>query len=153
MAQENIEAKVEKKLKPIIENLGYSLYDVLYEKEGKDYYLRIIIDKQGTIDIKDCEIVNDAINDVLDEEDYIKQQYYLEVSSPGLERVLRKKEHFLKQIGNEIMVKLFKPIDKEKELKGILKEYNDNELILTQENKEIRIDIKNIALAKTIYEW
>ena len=153
MAQENIEAKVEKKLKPIIENLGYSLYDVLYEKEGKDYYLRIIIDKQGTIDIKDCEIVNDAINDVLDEEDYIKQQYYLEVSSPGLERVLRKKEHFLKQIGNEVMVKLFKPIDKEKELKGILKEYNDNELILTQENKEIRIDIKNIALAKTIYEW
>lgn len=153
MAQENIEAKVEKKLKPIIENLGYSLYDVLYEKEGKDYYLRIIIDKQGTIDIKDCEIVNDAINDVLDEEDYIKQQYYLEVSSPGLERVLRKKEHFLKQIGNEIMVKPFKPIDKEKELKGILKEYNDNELILTQENKEIRIDIKNIALAKTIYEW
>ncbi len=153
MAQENIEAKVEKKLKPIIENLGYSLYDVLYEKEGKDYYLRIIIDKQGTIDIKDCEIVNDAINDVLDEEDYIKQQYYLEVSSPGLERVLRKKEHFLKQIGNEIMVKTFKPIDKEKELKGILKEYNDNELILTQENKEIRIDIKNIALAKTIYEW
>ena len=114
MAQESIEAKVEKKLKPIIENLGYSLYDVLYEKEGKDYYLRIIIDKQGTIDIKDCEIVNDAINDVLDEEDYIKKQYYLEVSSPGLERVLRKKEHFLKQIGNEIMVKLFKPIDKEK---------------------------------------
>ena len=153
MAQENIEAKVEKKLKPIIENLGYSLYDVLYEKEGKDYYLRIIIDKQGTIDIKDCEIVNDAINDVLDEEDYIKKQYYLEVSSPGLERVLRKKEHFLKQIGNEIMVKTFKPIDKEKELKSILKEYNDNELILTQENKEIRIDIKNIALAKTIYEW
>ena len=153
MAQENIEAKVEKKLKPIIENLGYSLYDVLYEKEGKDYYLRIIIDKQGTIDIKDCEIVNDAINDVLDEEDYIKKQYYLEVSSPGLERVLRKKEHFLKQIGNEIMVKTFKPIDKEKELKGIIKEYNDNELILTQENKEIRIDIKNIALAKTIYEW
>ena len=153
MAQENIETKVEKRLKPIIENLGYSLYDVLYEKEGKDYYLRIIIDKEGTIDIKDCETVNGAINDILDEENYIKQQYYLEVSSPGLERILRKKEHFLKQIGNEIMVKIFKPIDKEKELKGILKEYNDNELILTQENKEIRIDIKNIALAKTIYEW
>ena len=153
MAEGNIETRVEKRLRPIIEDLNYDLYDVQFVKEGKDYYLRIIIDKQGTIDIKDCEIVNDAINDVLDEEDYIKQQYYLEVSSPVLERVLRKKEHFLKQIGNEIMVKLFKPIDKEKELKGILKEYNDNELILTQENKEIRIDIKNIALAKTIYEW
>lgn len=153
MAQENIETKVEKRLKPIIENLGYSLYDVLYEKEGKDYYLRIIIDKEGTIDIKDCETVNGAINDILDEENYIKQQYYLEVSSPGLERILRKKEHFLKQIGNEIMLKLFKPINKEKELKGILKEYNDSEIILIQENEEVRIDIKNIALAKTIYEW
>ena len=153
MAQENIETKVEKSLKPIIENLGYSLYDVLYEKEGKDYYLRIIIDKEGTIDIKDCETVNGAINDILDEENYIKQQYYLEVSSPGLERILRKKEHFLKQIGNEIMLKLFKPINKEKELKGILKEYNDSEIILIQENEEVRIDIKNIALAKTIYEW
>lgn len=153
MAQENIETKVEKRLKPIIENLGYSLYDVLYEKEGKDYYLRIIIDKEGTIDIKDCETVNGAINDILDEENYIKQQYYLEVSSPGLEKILRKKEHFLKQIGNEIMLKLFKPINKEKELKGILKEYNDSEIILIQENEEVRIDIKNIALAKTIYEW
>ena len=91
MAVNSIESKVEKRLKPIIENLNYELYDVQYVKEGKDYYLRIIIDKDGTIDINDCEIVNNAITDILDEEDYIKEQYYLEVSSPGLERVLRKK--------------------------------------------------------------
>mgnify|MGYP004643906473 FL=1 len=153
MATNSIENKVESKLKPIIENLNYELYDVQYVKEGKDYYLRIIIDKDGTIDINDCEIVNNAITDILDEEDYIKEQYYLEVSSPGLERVLRKKEHFLKQIGNEISVKLFKAIDKEKELIGVLKEYNDNEIILVMDNKNINIDLKNIALAKTIYEW
>lgn len=153
MATNSIENKVESKLKPIIENLNYELYDVQYVKEGKDYYLRIIIDKDGTIDINDCEIVNNAITDILDEEDYIKEQYYLEVSSPGLERVLRKKEHFLKQIGNEISVKLFKAIDKEKELIGVLKEYNDNEIILEMDNKNINIDLKNIALAKTIYEW
>ncbi len=153
MAVNSIESKVEKRLKPIIENLNYELYDVQYVKEGKDYYLRIIIDKDGTIDINDCEIVNNAITDILDEEDYIKEQYYLEVSSPGLERVLRKKEHFLKQIGNEISIKLFKAIDKEKELIGVLKEYNDNEIILEMDNKNINIDLKNIALAKTIYEW
>ena len=153
MAVNSIESKVEKRLKPIIENLNYELYDVQYVKEGKDYYLRIIIDKDGIIDIDDCEIVNNAITDILDEEDYIKEQYYLEVSSPGLERVLRKKEHFLKQIGNEISVKLFKAIDKEKELIGVLKEYNDNEIILVMDNKNINIDLKNIALAKTIYEW
>ena len=153
MAEGNIETRVEKRLRPIIEDLNYDLYDVQFVKEGKDYYLRIIIDKDGTIDIKDCEIVNNAINDILDEEDYIKEQYYLEVSSPGLERILRKKEHFLKQIGNEINVKLFKAINKEKELKGILKEYNDNEIILRQDDNDIKIDLKNIALAKTIYEW
>ena len=153
MAEGNIETRVEKRLRPIIEDLNYDLYDDQFVKEGKDYYLRIIIDKDGTIDIKDCEIVNNAINDILDEEDYIKEQYYLEVSSPGLERILRKKEHFLKQIGNEINVKLFKAINKEKELKGILKEYNDNEIILSQDDNDIKIDLKNIALAKTIYEW
>lgn len=153
MAVNSIESKVEKRLKPIIENLNYELYDVQYVKEGKDYYLRIIIDKDGTIDINDCEIVNNAITDILDEEDYIKEQYYLEVSSPGLERVLRKKEHFLKQIGNEISVKLFKAIEKEKELIGVLKEYNDSEIILEVNNININIDLKNIALAKTIYEW
>ncbi len=153
MAVNSIESKVEKRLKPIIENLNYELYDVQYVKEGKDYYLRIIIDKDGIIDIDDCENVNNAITDILDEEDYIKEQYYLEVSSPGLERVLRKKEHFIEQIGNEISIKLFKAIDKEKELIGVLKEYNDNEIILEVNNININIDLKNIALAKTIYEW
>ncbi len=150
----NIESKVENRLKPVIENIGYSIYDVHYVKEGKDYYLRITIDKkEGTIDINDCEKVNNAITDILDEENYIKDQYYLEVSSPGLERVLRKKEHYLAQIGNEICVKLFKQINKEKEIQGILKEYNDNKIILTRDKDEIEIELKDIALAKTVYEW
>ena len=81
MASGNIESKVEKLLEDIIKNLGYELYDVRYEKEGKDYYLRIIIDKLEGININDCETVNNAINDILDEADYIKEQYFLEVSS------------------------------------------------------------------------
>ena len=78
------------------------------EVEGKDYYLRIVIDKPEGIDINDCETVNNAINDILDEADYIKEQYFLEVSSPGLERVLRKDKHLKQNIGNNIEVKLFK---------------------------------------------
>lgn len=153
MSGENIESKVQNLLEPIIQNLGYELYDVLYIKEGKDYYLRIVIDKESGIDINDCEKVNDAINDVLDEADYIKDQYFLEVSSPGVERLLRKEKHFEKQIGNKISVKLFKAIENQKEIVGILKSYNQDELIIEQENKEMRIEVKDIAIAKTVFDW
>ena len=149
----SIETKVDNLLRKIIEDLGYELYDVVYEKEGKDYYLRIFIDKDGGIDLNDCETVNNAINDILDEADYIKDQYFLEVSSPGLERTLRKKEHFMKQIGNEIMVKLYRPIDKKKEFSGTLTCYNDDSIGLDIQGNEIKIDLKDIALAKTIFNW
>ena len=83
----NIEEKVEKLVEPIIENIGYELYDVEYSKEGKNYFLRIFIDNEKGIDLNDCEKVNDAITEVLDDANYIKEQYFLEVSSPGVERV------------------------------------------------------------------
>ena len=153
MAQNSIESKVEKLLEETIVDLGYDLYDVRYEKEGKDYYLRIIIDNEKGINISDCEKVNNEINDILDEADYIKEQYFLEVSSPGLERVLRKEKHFLKQIGNEISVKLFKAINKQKELIGILKEYNSSEIIIEIDGSDMKIDLKDIAIAKTVYDW
>lgn len=153
MAENNIEAKVEKLLEEIIIRLGYSLYDVIYAKEGKDYYLRIVIDKPEGIDINDCENVNNAINDILDEADYIKDQYFLEVSSPGLERTLRKERHFMSQIGKEVNIKLFKPINKQKELIGILKEYNNKEILIETEKETIKIDLKDIALVKTIFNW
>ena len=153
MASTNIETRVEELLKSIIENIGYELYDVRYEKEGKDYYLRIIIDKPEGIDINDCEKVNNAINDILDEADYIKDQYFLEVSSPGLERILRKDKHFEKQIGNEISLKLFKPINKQKELIGILEEYNKEELTIKVDDVTLKINLKDIAIAKTVFNW
>jgi ribosome maturation factor RimP len=153
LASNNIETKVEKLLENIITNLGYDLYDVIYEKEGKDYYLRIVIDKPEGIDINDCEKVNNEINDILDEADYIKDQYFLEVSSPGLERTLRKEKHFLSQIGNEVSIKLFKPINKQKELRGTLEEYNNNEVTIKVGETTIKIDLKDIAIVKTIFNW
>ena len=153
MSQSSIESKVENLLEKVITDLGYDLYDVKYEKEGKDYYLRIIIDKPEGIDINDCEKVNNHINDILDEADYIKEQYFLEVSSPGIERILRKEKHFVSQIGKEILVKLFKPIEKQKELIGTLEEYNNNEITIKLDDKSIKMNLKDIAIAKTIFNW
>ena len=150
----NIETKVEQLLEKTIVDLGYDLYDVRYEKEGKDYYLRIIIDKPEGIDINDCETVNNAINDMLDEADYIKDQYFLEVSSPGLERVLRKDKHLERNIGEEINVKLFKKDEKgQKEYLGKLKEFDDLKIVIEQDENEIQIERKNISQIKTVYNW
>ena len=150
----NIETKVTSLVEPIINEIGYDLYDVIYEKEAKDYYLRIVIDKIEGIDINDCEIVNNAINDILDEADYIKEQYFLEVSSPGVERLLRKEKHYLAQIGNEVLVKLYKPENKKKEIVGKLESYDVNEGIIINDNDTIyKIDLKNIALARTVFNW
>ena len=147
--EERVESLVEKK----INDLGYELYDVEYAKEGKDYYLRIFIDKPEGIDLNDCEKVNDGINDLLDQADYIKEQYFLEVSSPGVERTLRKDKHLEASIDSLVEVKLFKPIEKQKVIQGILKEFNKD--ILTIETKEDNIEIerKNISIIKTVYEW
>ena len=154
IASSNIESKVENLLKTVIENIGYDLYDVIYEKEGKDYYLRIIIDKSDGIDINDCENVNNAINDLLDEADLIKEQYFLEVSSPGVERTLRKNKHFESQLGNVIYVKLYKAIDKQKEFEGTLQNNTDDDIELKLDNNNIlKINKKDIAIAKTIFEW
>lgn len=153
MADKNIESKVSSLIEPIIESIGYSLYDLLYVKEGKDYYLRVVIDKPEGIDLNDCEKVNDAITDILDEADYIKDMYFLEVSSPGIERVLRKDKHFIGQIGNEIYLKLFKSVSGKKEIQGILKEYSSESLTLDFDGDLIKIDNKDIANAKTIYNW
>ena len=152
MAKINIESKVEKLLQPIITDLNYTLYDVQYQKEGKDYYLRITIDKPGGIGISDCEKVNDAINDVLDEADLISESYFLEVSSPGIERTLRKPGHYEAQIGNMINIKLFKPIEKQKEFIGILEKYSENELELRIDDELLKFDMSNIATAKTVAE-
>lgn len=149
----NIESKVQSILEPIIQNLGYDLYDVIYAKEGKDYYLRIVIDNENGINIKDCEIVNDAINDILDEKDFIKEQYFLEVSSPGLERTLRKEKHFISQFGNKVQVNLFRPLNKQKEILGILKNFENNEITLEVENEILKLNMKDIVSVKTVFDF
>jgi len=150
----NIEEKVEKLLQPIIEKEGYELYDVEYAKDGKNYFLRIFIDNEKGIDLNDCEKVNDAITDILDQENYIKEQYFLEVSSSGIERILRKDKHLEQNIGKEINVKLFKKDeDGQKEYYVILKEFDEQYVVIQYEEQETKIERKNVAQIKTVYNW
>lgn len=151
----NIEERVESLVQSKIENLGYKLYDVEYAKEGKDYFLRIYIDKENGIDLNDCEKVNDGIMELLDEADYIKDAYFLEVSSPGIERVLRKEKHLEDNIGQKVEINLFKPVINKKQIVGILEKYNEEiiEIKLEDIDELIAIERKNIALIKTKYDW
>lgn len=147
----SIEERVEKLLSEKIESIGYELYDVEYSKEGKNYFLRIFIDKPDGIDLNDCEKVNNEINEILDKANYIKDQYFLEVSSPGIERIIRKEKHLKKYIGNEVNIKLFKKDEQgKKEYQGILKNFDQDSIELEQ---NIKIQRKNIAQIKTVYNW
>lgn len=151
-----IEEKVEELLRPTIEKIGYDLYDVEYAKEGKNYFLRILIDKLEGIDLNDCEKVNHAIDAILDEADYIKEQYFLEVSSPGIERVLKKDRHLEQYKGKEIQVKLFKKDENgKKEYQGVLQEFDEEKIMIETniETKKLALERKNIAQIKTIYHW
>lgn len=116
---------------PIAEKLGLEIWDVRFLKEGAMWVLRIIIDKDGGINITDCEDFSRAIDAPLDEADLIEQSYHLEVCSPGLERELMKPEHFAKFIGENIMVKLIRPVDGVRDFNGRLDSFEDNTVTMT----------------------
>ncbi len=149
----SIEEKVEELIQNQVKELGYELYDVQYVKEGKDYFLRIFIDKPEGIDLNDCEKVSNEINPIIDKANYLKEAYFLEVSSPGVERILRKDKHLQQNIGKEIEIKLFKPIENEKTQEGFLKQYNEETVTIETNHVEKTIDRKNIALMKLKYHF
>ena len=149
----SIENKVENLIKEPIEKLGYELYDVEYAKEAKNFFLRIYIDSTKGISLNDCEAVTNEINDLLDKENIISEQYFLEVSSPGIEKVLRKESHLKNNIGELVEVKLFKKDDRGNKIyEGTLKCFDEKEVTIETE-EEIVIERKNIAQIKTIYNW
>ena len=149
----SIETNVIKILDPIINSLGYEVYDVIYEKEGKDNYLRIFIDNEKQITLEDCEKVNNAITDILDEKDLIKSQYFLEVSSPGLERRIRTDKQLEMFKNEKIEIHLFKAIEKQKIVTGILKDYDQEKIVLQVDENEISVDKTNISKMKNVYNW
>lgn len=149
--RENYEARFEKLLLPVTEENGVEIYDVEYVKEGGDWYLRAYIDKEGGVTIEDCEKVSRAISDIMDREDFIEDKYILEVSSPGLGRALKKDKHLARSIGEEVEVKTYKPIEKQKEFAGILKDFNGESITIETKDavsmKFARSDVALIRLA------
>ena len=146
-----IEESVEALVKDKIEGLGYELYDVLFLKEGSNRILRIVIDNNKGISLDDCEIVNEEVKDILDEADLVKEQYFLEISSPGIERLLRKDWQLKKFKGEIVEVKLFKKDDKgNKNYIGNLDDVTDDILKINIDGI-VDIDRKNISQVKTVY--
>ncbi len=147
----NTVQKVWEIAEPIVNELGLKLWDVRYVKEGADWYLRVFIDKDGGVDINDCEAVSRALDEPLDEQDPISQAYTLEVSSPGLERPLVRDEHFTQFIGSDIMVKMIRPADGlPKEFKGVLTDYSDGQVTIKDHSGEnqVTINTKDAAWIK-----
>ncbi len=146
--REDYESKTEKLLIPIAESEGVSVYDVEYVKEGSDYYLRAYIDKPEGVTIQDCENVSRALSDRLDEADFIPEAYILEVSSPGLGRTLKKDKHLQASIGEEVEIKLFKPLEKRKEFAGILESFDKETLTVREGDTPITFKRQDIALVR-----
>lgn len=149
------EKELESMVKPIVEQLGYELYDVEFVKEGTDWFLRIYIDsKEKTIDLDDCEKVSNKISDMLDEKDPISTAYNLEVSSCGLERRLREVKHFEEAIGKNVELKLFTTLEGSKIYSGkLIKVTNEAVTVLDDSEKEINISLSNISSAKILFNW
>lgn len=141
-------------LEPITSAHQFEIVDVEYVKEAGNWYLRIYIDKPGGITIDDCEVVSRALSEQLDKKDFIEEAYILEVSSPGLGRPLKKEKDFVRSIGEEVEVRTFKPIQKQKEFYGILKAFDQEKITLElDDNSELVIERSDIALIRLAFDF
>jgi ribosome maturation factor RimP len=152
--KEEYEQKTEQLVEPLILKNNFELVDVEYVKEGGNWFLRVYIDKDGGITVDDCELISRALSDLLDQKDFIPDAYVLEVSSPGLGRQLKKEKDFARSIGKEVEIRLYKPVNKQKELIGFLVSY-DNEKITIELDDESTMDVprSNIALIRLAFDF
>ena len=149
--REEYEQKAEAILTPIVESKGFELVDVEYVKEAGTWYLRGYIDKPGGITVNDCEDVSRAFSDILDEQDFIEDSYIMEISSPGLDRPLKKEKDFARSIGKDVEIKLYKALNKEKEFVGVLTDYDKETITIELDDESTmvfkRSDVALIRLA------
>lgn len=148
MAQ-NISEKVLEIIKPFADELSLQIWDVVFKKEGTDWYLRIFIDKDGGVSVDDCVDLTHLITEPLDEADLISHSYTLEVSSPGIERELKKEEHFLKYLGAAVMMRTIRPVDGVRDFIGTLKSYDGGKITVSlQDGNDITVDKKETSYVK-----
>ena len=152
--REEYEQKTEQLLAPIMEANGFEMVDVEYVKEAGTWYLRAYIDKPGGITVDDCEIVNRALGDLLDRDDFIEESYILEVSSPGLGRPLKKERDFVRSQGEEVEIRTYRMVERQKEFRGVLKTWDQETVTIeTEEGQEQVFDRDNIALIRLAFDF
>lgn len=151
--KKNIQQTVTELVSPVVENLNYELVDVEYVKEGANWYLRVYIDKPGGISIDDCQAVSEQVSELLDKNDPIDQSYYLEVSSPGLDRPLKTEKDFTKYKGELVEVKVFQPIDGKKIFEGELVGLMDNFIVINQDGHDVQFERDKVAVVKRVIKF
>ena len=152
--RDGYESKVEAFLLPIVEANNFELVDVEYVKEAGMWYLRAYIDKEGGFTVDDCEMVSRKLSDWLDEKDFIDDSYILEVSSPGLGRPLKKEKDFKRSMGEQVDIKLYRAIDKQKDFTGTLYAYDEKTVTIQYEDESTTtFDRKDIALIRLAFDF
>ena len=139
--------------RPVVESLGCRLWDVEYVREGSEYFLRLYIDKDGGVDINDCEAISRAVDPILDEKDPIPGSYHFEVCSAGLERVLKRPSDFQKYLGSPITVKLYRPRNGMKEIPCVLRAYEDGRLTVEAGKEIVTFEKSEVALVRLRVEF
>ena len=152
--KETYESRTEQFLLPLLEEHQFELVDVEYVKEAGTWYLRAYIDKEGGIAVDDCEVISRALSDWLDKEDFIDDSYILEVSSPGLGRPLKKEKDFVRSMGKDVDVRLYRQLNKQKEFTGALSAYDENTVTLTMEDgSQMVFEKADIALIRLALDF
>lgn len=151
--KKNIASVVRELVEPVADSLGYMLWDVEYVKEGADMILRITIDKPEGVDIEDCEKMARTVDPIIDEADPIEVSYKMEVSSPGIERVLSRPEHFASCMGEKIEVKLYAPANGKKQIIGILAGADEKTVTVTVDSEDITLEKSAVAKVSTVFDW
>lgn len=139
--------------KPIVEAHGCQLWDVEYVREGSEYFLRLYLDKEGGVDITDCEAISRAVDPILDEKDPIQGSYHFEVCSAGLERVLKRPADFERFLGSAVTVKLYRPRNGLKEISGVLRGYDDGRVTVEAGKETITFEKSEVALVRLRVEF
>lgn len=152
MSKKSIEESVQKMVEDVIKNTDIELVDIEYVKEGPFKYLKVYLDRPVGITVDDTADVSRALNKKLDDADLIKEQYFLEVSSPGVERPFKTDADYQKSIGKKVEAKFFKPIDGKKSVSGILAEKDENKVVIKSNDENITIELKDISKINKVIE-
>ena len=151
--REEYESRTEAFLLPVLAEHNFELWDVEYVKEAGTWYLRAYIDKEGGIAVDDCEVISRILSDWLDQADFIEDSYILEVSSPGLGRPLKKERDFERSLGEEVEIRLYKALNKQKEFTGILKAYDKEAVTIETAEGELVFNRSDIALIRLAFDF